>query len=87
MSLSEIRDEIPSPKLGVLRSSPDRSGQHHHLVVPVRPSPPGNLTNRARGATSPKYSDLAFDTALTLRLLFHLPLRQADGFLTDRILT
>ena len=28
-----------------------------------------------------KYSDLAIDTALTLRLLFHLPLRQADGFL------
>jgi hypothetical protein len=28
-----------------------------------------------------KYSDLAIDTALTLRLLFHLPLRQAEGFL------
>ncbi len=28
-----------------------------------------------------KYSDLAIDTALTLRLLFHLRLRQAEGFL------
>ena len=28
-----------------------------------------------------KYSDLAIETALTLRLLFHLPLRQAEGFL------
>ena len=30
---------------------------------------------RTRGAP-PKYSDLAIETALTLRLLFHLPLRQ-----------
>ena len=28
-----------------------------------------------------KCSDLAIETALTLRLLFHLPLRQAEGFL------
>ena len=28
-----------------------------------------------------KYSDVAIDTALTLWLLFHLPLRQAEGFL------
>jgi len=29
-----------------------------------------------------KYSDVAIETALTLRLIFHLPLRQAEGFLT-----
>ena len=28
-----------------------------------------------------KYSDFAIETALTLRLIFHLPLRQAEGFL------
>ena len=28
-----------------------------------------------------RYSDLATETALTLRLLYHLPLRQAEGFL------
>ncbi|MFT5052518.1 MAG: IS5 family transposase, partial [Chlamydiales bacterium] len=28
-----------------------------------------------------KFSDLAIETALTLRLVFHLPLRQAEGFL------
>ena len=28
-----------------------------------------------------KYSDLAIETAITLRLVFHLPLRQAEGFL------
>ena len=28
-----------------------------------------------------KHPDLAIETALTLRLLFHLPLRQAEGFL------
>ena len=37
---------------------------------------------RTRGAP-PKYSDLAIETALTLRLLVHLPLRQAEGFLTS----
>ena len=35
-----------------------------------------------RGAQR-KYSDLAIETALTLRLLFHLPLRQAEGFLAS----
>ena len=29
------------------------------------------------------YSDVAIETALTLRLLFKLPLRQAEGFLTS----
>jgi hypothetical protein len=33
-----------------------------------------------RGA-QPVYSDLAIETALTLRLLFRLPLRQTEGFL------
>ncbi len=30
-----------------------------------------------------KYSDVAIETALTLRLVFHLPLRQAEGFLAS----
>jgi hypothetical protein len=30
-----------------------------------------------------QYSDLAIETALTLRLLFHLPLRQTEGFVTS----
>ena len=37
------------------------------------------LTRRRGGQC--KYSDLAIETALTLRLLFGLPLRQAEGFL------
>ena len=32
-----------------------------------------------------KYSDLAIETALTLRLVFHLPLRQTEGFLNSVI--
>ena len=36
--------------------------------------------SRCRGGQR-KYSDLAIETALTLRLLFQLPLRQAEGFL------
>ena len=35
-----------------------------------------------RGAQR-KYSDFAIESALTLRLLFHLPLRQAEGFLAS----
>ena len=30
-----------------------------------------------------RYSDVAIETALTLRLFFHLPLRQAEGFLVS----
>ena len=30
-----------------------------------------------------QYSDLAIETALMLRLIFHLPLRQTEGFLTS----
>ena len=30
-----------------------------------------------------QHSDLAIETALTLRLIFHLPLRQTEGFLTS----
>ena len=30
-----------------------------------------------------QFSDLAIETALTLRLIFHLPLRQTEGFLTS----
>ena len=37
-------------------------------------------TKGKRGAQE-VYSDLAIETALTLRLLFHLPLRQTEGFL------
>jgi hypothetical protein len=36
-------------------------------------------TRRRRGQR--KYSDLSIETALTLRLLFQLPLRQFEGFL------
>ena len=40
-------------------------------------------TPRRRGRRSGqrRYSDLAIETALTLRLVYHLPLRQAEGFL------
>ncbi len=34
-----------------------------------------------RRGGQPRYSNLAIVTALTLRILFHLPLRQTEGFL------
>jgi len=42
----------------------------------------GTRARRQRGG-QPKYSNLAIETVLTLRLLFHLPLRQTEGFLTS----
>ena len=38
------------------------------------------LKNGKRGG-QPIYSDIVIETSLTLRLVFHLPLRQAAGFL------
>ncbi len=35
----------------------------------------------SRRGVQQRHSDLAIETALTLRLLYHLPLRQAEGFL------
>ncbi len=39
------------------------------------PTPSGKRGRRR------KYSDIAIETALTLRLVFNLPLRQTEGFL------
>ena len=39
------------------------------------------LTRRGTRGGQRKYSALAIETALTLRLLFHLPLCQTEGFL------
>ena len=46
-------------------------------------SPLGRPWASANVAGSGQYSDLAIETALTLRLIFHLPLRQTEGFLTS----
>lgn len=42
-----------------------------------------NAKPTKRRGGQPKFSDLAIETALALRLLFQLPLRQAEGFLTS----
>ncbi len=42
-----------------------------------------NAKPTKRRGGQPKYSDLAIETTLTLRLLLHLPLRQAEGFLVS----
>jgi hypothetical protein len=43
----------------------------------------GTRAQLARCGGQPKYSNLAIENGLTLRLLFHLPLRQTEGFLTS----
>ena len=42
-----------------------------------------NAAPSGRRGGQPKYSDLAIETALTLRLVFRLPLRQTEGFLVS----
>ena len=42
---------------------------------------PGRPAGSGQRGGQRRYSDLAIETALTLRLLYHLPLRQAEGFL------
>ncbi len=37
--------------------------------------------NNGRHGGQPRYSNLSIVTALTLRMVFHLPLRQTEGFL------
>ena len=50
-----------------------RTGGNHHVGAAGVGKRGGQL----------QYSDLAIETALTLRLLFHLPLRQTESFLTS----
>ncbi|MCP3917975.1 MAG: hypothetical protein GY711_20705 [bacterium] len=49
-------------------------------VAAWRPTPNGTRGGQRR------YSDLAIETSLTLRLVFHLPLRQAEGFLAAPVI-
>lgn len=50
---------------------------------------PGAIANwsakpsRRRRGGQPKYSNLAIETALTLHLVYHLPLRQTEGFVAS----
>ena len=46
-----------------------------------RRSRPGERSRAPRGAGSPRYSDLAITTALTLRAVFRLALRQTEGLI------
>ena len=72
-----MRDRSVSVRAGQLRFA-----QQRHLTLWLsadardawRPSPSGQPGGQQR------FSDLAITTALTLRLVFRLPLRQAEGF-------
>ena len=57
--------------------------QQRHVTVWVSSEAIAAWTasRRGRRGGQRRYSDLAIETALTLRLLSHLPLRQAEGFL------
>ena len=76
---TEVQDEIPRRELAGVRA---RAGQRGDVTLWLsadardawRPSPSGQPGGQQR------FSDLAISTTLTLRLVFRLPLRQAEGF-------
>ena len=77
---SQVQDEVSRGELGGLQSGPRSTRRCDGVGVlgsdrglDGRPERPARRAGR--------YSDLAIETALTLRLLYHLPLRQAEGFL------
>ena len=74
---SHVQDEVPRRELGRLRSSDAATSTlwlSPEAIATWRPVGVGTCGGQQQ------YSDVAIETALTLRLLFHLPLRQAEGF-------
>ena len=75
------QDEVPRCELAGLQSGPRSTRRCDGVVIlgsdRCLDAPPEN----GRRGGQRRYSDLAIETALTLRLLYHLPLRQAEGFL------
>ena len=77
---------LPQPR----RAPRDRAGVGHVVVQSQERQPraqdalsrPGRPAEAAGGVGQRRYSDLAIETALTLRLISHLPLRQAKGSCT-----
>jgi hypothetical protein len=91
-SLSQVQNEVPREQLGRLRPCAGAARRHYSMdlageeaqlpstrsfrvVASWKPAPSGR-----RGAQR-KYSDLAIETALTLRVVFKFPLRLTEGFL------
>ena len=53
----------------------------HHRLFSDEAREAWTRPNNGRRGGQPRYSNLAIVTALTLRMVFHLPLRQTEGFL------
>ena len=76
---SKVQDQISRWELAGVRASARAARRCDAVALCARdawrPSPSGQPGGQKR------FSDLAIETALTLRLVFRLPLRQAEGFL------
>ena len=77
---SHVQDEISRGELAGLQPGP-RSPRRCDGVVVLGSDHCLDARRSGRRGGQRRYSDLAIETALTLRLLYHLPLRQAEGFL------
>ena len=80
---TEIQDEVPWGGLAGVRRRSQRQGQHHGLVR--RGGALLMECTSKRASWWRRYSNLSIVTALALRTVFHLPLRQTEGFLASLI--
>ena len=76
-----VQDEVQNPELEGVRAWPQEPRRRHDLAergcdCRVDTTPKNGLRGGQR-----RYSNLAIRTALTLRVVFGLPLRQTEGFL------
>ena len=77
---SHVEDEVPRGELAGLEPSP-RSPRRCDGGVVLGSDGCLDARRSGRRCVQWRYSDRAIETALTLRLLYHLPLRQAEGVL------
>ncbi len=80
LSTPPIQNRLSPPQLAPLRAGATQPWRYYAVDQPRGHNAWTPPQTGKRGA-EPLYSDLAIETALTLRLLFHLPLRQTEGFL------
>jgi hypothetical protein len=79
-SQPQVQDEVQNPELEGVRAWPQEPRRRHDLAERGGDRRVAPAKDGLRGGQQ-RYSNLAILTALTLRVVFRLPLRQTEGFL------